>query len=47
MMFFYDHVMCVLIQVIMATPVPTGVTVVAVPSGPPPSQGYRSTNVGG
>ena len=31
----------------MATPVPTGVTVVAVPSGPPPTQGYRSTHVTG
>ena len=31
----------------MATPVPTGVTVVAVPSGPPPTQGYRSTHATG
>jgi len=43
----YDEGSGISNMVIMATPVPTGVTVVAVPSGPPPSQGYRSTNVGG
>lgn len=44
----YDEGSGISNMVIMATPVPTGVTVVAVPSGPaPPAQGYRSTHVAG
>jgi len=43
----YDEGSGISNMVIMATPVPTGVTVVAVPSGPPPTQGYRSPHVTG